>query len=561
MSVTPPDWATQIPNYPIHDVPARAGGMPTFPLTWQQLQQIVAGLVNEFLRQVAVALGAVEIFGFKPYDALVTIGGEITTAKAQLDALIAGVEGTGITDVVAVLQKVQEILDGLANALGLLGTGHAVDAVESAFSDLRSLLGNPSGLGTGSPTVPSLADIPLLGVQVPLSDSTLIDQLITNFQPHQWFTDLRNMLGNPTGWGTGGLSFPPLNQIPLLGTPVSLSDIGPATEILNGLTPLQWFQDLQSLVGMPTGLGTGTVALPSVDDIPVLGPIIDTITTQAGSAASDIENMFQHIAKDGSGLVNGVGILHDFGLDGNVAHTDLWDTICNALGIAGSGHGYSDAGNALNSLNKKINELINGKKAVLAIFGTYGTYTGVGGFDPSAEAPWLVDGDMMDVLALGAGGGGAGGTVLLPGVGAGAGSWSTTTGQTLVFGTDCDLTDTFDYVVGRGGFAGAINGGSGTAGQDSTITLHRTNALLATGSGGAAGVGNSGTTGAWWGQGVSPRTVTINGTDYTGGANQIYPGAPGHSSGGGGAGGSSGFALGSGSYGASGLVAFLVYQA
>ncbi|KQH75602.1 hypothetical protein AO501_25335 [Mycobacterium gordonae] len=85
----PPDWWSQL-TPGIHNAPPRVPAPDPVAFTWQQLQQIVSGLVNEFLRQVAVALGAIEIFGFKPYEALVEIGENIAAAKANFDALLSG---------------------------------------------------------------------------------------------------------------------------------------------------------------------------------------------------------------------------------------------------------------------------------------------------------------------------------------------------------------------------------------------------------------------------------------------------------------------------------------
>lgn len=119
MSDTPPDWAVQIPNWPVHNLPARAGGVPTFPLSWQQLQQIVSALVNEFLRQVAVALGAIEIFGFNPVEALIQIGELIEDAKQKFDALIssagtatAAALGVLIANLNTMLTQISDIFNG-----------------------------------------------------------------------------------------------------------------------------------------------------------------------------------------------------------------------------------------------------------------------------------------------------------------------------------------------------------------------------------------------------------------------------------------------------------------
>ena len=90
-------------NSAIHGPLPRAGGELSFPFTWQQLQQIVANLVNEFLRQVAVALGAIEIFGFKPYEALVEIGAKIQAGVDNFNILLSAFGLPTVNDVATLL--------------------------------------------------------------------------------------------------------------------------------------------------------------------------------------------------------------------------------------------------------------------------------------------------------------------------------------------------------------------------------------------------------------------------------------------------------------------------
>lgn len=90
-------------NSAIHGPLPRAGGELSFPFTWQQLQQIVANLVNEFLRQVAVALGAIEIFGFKPYEALVEIGEKIQAGVDNFNILLSAFGLPTVNDVATLL--------------------------------------------------------------------------------------------------------------------------------------------------------------------------------------------------------------------------------------------------------------------------------------------------------------------------------------------------------------------------------------------------------------------------------------------------------------------------
>lgn len=107
-----PQWApyavsSDAANNAIHGPLALAGpnAGELLPFAWQQLQQIVAGFVNEFLRQVAVALGAIEIFGFKPYEALVGIGEEISTATTNFNLLLTAFGLPTIGDVATLLSN------------------------------------------------------------------------------------------------------------------------------------------------------------------------------------------------------------------------------------------------------------------------------------------------------------------------------------------------------------------------------------------------------------------------------------------------------------------------
>lgn len=128
----PPDWWSQL-TPGIHNAPPRVPAPDPVAFTWQQLQQIVSGLVNEFLRQVAVALGAIEIFGFKPYEALVEIGENIA----------AGVDNFNLLLTAFGLPTIGDVADLLANqandfATFLAATGQATFAALGAA--LQSLI-------------------------------------------------------------------------------------------------------------------------------------------------------------------------------------------------------------------------------------------------------------------------------------------------------------------------------------------------------------------------------------------------------------------------------------
>lgn len=128
-----PDWALAVPAVGVHNPPPRVPGPDLLQVTWQQMQQVISGLVNEFLRQVAVALGAIEIFGFKPYQALVEIGEDIAAAKTNFDLLLSAF-GLPTMDAVA------DLLANQANdfATFLAATGQATFAALGAA--LQSLI-------------------------------------------------------------------------------------------------------------------------------------------------------------------------------------------------------------------------------------------------------------------------------------------------------------------------------------------------------------------------------------------------------------------------------------
>lgn len=122
-----PDWAVAVPAVGVHNAPPRVPGPDLLQITWQQMQQVISGLVNEFLRQVAVALGAIEIFGFKPYQALVEIGEKIEAGVDNFNLLLSAF-GLPTMDAVA------DLLANQANdfATFLAATGQATFAALGA---------------------------------------------------------------------------------------------------------------------------------------------------------------------------------------------------------------------------------------------------------------------------------------------------------------------------------------------------------------------------------------------------------------------------------------------
>lgn len=142
-----PDWALAVPAVGVHNPPPRVPGPDLLQITWQQMQQVISGLVNEFLRQVAVALGAIEIFGFKPYQALVEIGEDIAAAKTNFDLLLTAFGLPTIGDVADLLANQA---NDFANFLAATGqaTFAALGAALQALIDFLTAI--PANLLSGA---------------------------------------------------------------------------------------------------------------------------------------------------------------------------------------------------------------------------------------------------------------------------------------------------------------------------------------------------------------------------------------------------------------------------
>ncbi|TDK88805.1 hypothetical protein EUA02_25715 [Mycobacterium paragordonae] len=142
-------------NSAIHGPLPRAGGELSFPFTWQQLQQIVANLVNEFLRQVAVALGAIEIFGFKPYEALVEIGEKIQEGVDNFNILLTAFGLPTVNDVATLLSNQANDFATFLAATGQ-ATFAALGAALQALIDFLTAI--PANLLSGAmPTTVTLS--------------------------------------------------------------------------------------------------------------------------------------------------------------------------------------------------------------------------------------------------------------------------------------------------------------------------------------------------------------------------------------------------------------------
>jgi hypothetical protein len=129
-----------------------------------------------------------------------------------------------------------------------------------------------------------------------------------------WFGDLKLALGlGSAGLGTGSLSLPGISSIPLLGPLLSVAD----ASVVNALTGTPWFGDLQTLIGSPTGMGSGSPVLPGITGIPLLNGVaaIDTLVqawggTGTGYGLPDLFSVAQNISNQ---FVTGVLTSPDIG--------------------------------------------------------------------------------------------------------------------------------------------------------------------------------------------------------------------------------------------------------
>lgn len=131
-----------------------------------------------------------------------------------------------------------------------------------------------------------LNQIPVLGPMIATAILG-IESRIEDLFP--WFVDLRWLLGDPTGMGTGDPKTRPIENIPILGGVVTYLEgvplIGPLVAAITGELDRDigflgdFFSDVFMLMGNPLGLGSGTPTLPALTSIPLLGPLIEWIQT------------------------------------------------------------------------------------------------------------------------------------------------------------------------------------------------------------------------------------------------------------------------------------------
>ena len=186
-------------------------------------------------------------------------GGPIGTLVGYVTDLsntLFGQNGKGLSEVVTLAQQ---LLGGdLLGALGTLIFGGAGGVLSHVMSDLGGILNffsnptlpSPTSLATGAKTAAaSVASTAASAVGLG-SETGGISGAVANFT-----SDFMGTLGNPSGLGTGNVTLNPLDQIPIL---------GPILEAL-----------FSGLGG--TGTPTHTGLLGILESIPLIGPLIDEL--------------------------------------------------------------------------------------------------------------------------------------------------------------------------------------------------------------------------------------------------------------------------------------------
>lgn len=216
-------------------------------------------------------------------------GGGLIQVFASLVQNFLGVSGpfASIQQALNAIQKVPILSDLLAAITGSSTTGGGgIAGLTTFFTDFLGIFGHPTGLGTGSPTIPGVSSIPIFGPLITMFISLFggTGSGVTGLT--SVFTDFLGLLGHPTGLGTGSPGLPGVGSIPILGPLINqfITLFGGSGSGLSGLTSV--FTDFLGLLGHPTGLGTGSPGLPAVGSIPILGPLIQQfITLLAGSGS------------------------------------------------------------------------------------------------------------------------------------------------------------------------------------------------------------------------------------------------------------------------------------
>lgn len=298
----PPDWVVSTPSLPaIHDTPADT-------YQWQQLTEPELASLRQNLIESIVSAVVEAISGFLPF------------ARPALETL------------------------------------------GSIFTDLFGLLGNPTGLGTGTPGLGSLSSIPILG---PIF--SLFGGATTAGQAGNFFTNLLSLLGGPSLTGSTG-SFDPVTAVEdfinnVLNPTGLLASIEAIVQALTGISggSLNILGPLTGLFGPildlfdGTGLTTGASNFTDNGDgtgffdLGSLGSLVDNGDGTGMSIAGLLENLtgqlgtFQALLDGQQNIIDGIfNAISGGGITGNLP--DVLEEVLrnipflNVLGIGGPGN-------------------------------------------------------------------------------------------------------------------------------------------------------------------------------------------------------------------------------
>ena len=121
-------------------------GIHTFPkldstqFTIQDFDQLVAWgqqLLYGIANWIVLALDNISVLGIHPFVQLQAFGQQVAAAVAQLEALINGIGGTAIADVVAAIELAQRIIDDIVKLLtGGTGSNYALTDLNAALQSI-----------------------------------------------------------------------------------------------------------------------------------------------------------------------------------------------------------------------------------------------------------------------------------------------------------------------------------------------------------------------------------------------------------------------------------------
>lgn len=207
-------------------------------------------------------------------------------ARTGLDDIVDNLLGVfGITGEGTLLDKIFDLVDefddwlggfdGLLGSfddlLGIFGGATTAGGVGNFIEDLLGLFGNPTGLGSGSPGLPSLDDIPILGDILGLFGGAS-----TSAQADNFVTNLLSLFGAPSGLTTTPGSFNPVSAGVEIVSTIIPDLLGGFAGLFNG-----WF-------GGSSAAGTVTEVIQTAEAIRAAvtgGYTLQTFTTSNGAWA------------------------------------------------------------------------------------------------------------------------------------------------------------------------------------------------------------------------------------------------------------------------------------